>query len=162
MTASGFVVGNIVKSKGDVEAAAGVNAMTVMASGTVTGNDIVATNKVSGAIGEIGGLLSAGSIQAKTIAATDGLTVNNVDVGPSILAMSAMIEEVRRSDSRGDELIEQLFYANQPHLPLYSLRSSQLQALVQGLNAKIGSLEKGLAEGVVEAGGLSVTEDEDG
>jgi len=128
MTASGFVVGNIVKSKGDVEAAAAVNAATVVATGTITGADVVATNKVSGAIAEIGGLVMAGSLEAKIVSVADTLTVGNVDVGPSVLAMSAKIEE--------------------------------LYELVQGLSAKIAELEKGLADGVVEAGGMSVTEDE--
>ena len=70
----------------------------------------------------------AGSLEAKIVSVADTLTVGNVDVGPSVLAMSAKIEE--------------------------------LYELVQGLSAKIAELEKGLADGVVEAGGMSVTEDE--
>ncbi|GMH63494.1 hypothetical protein TL16_g03724 [Triparma laevis f. inornata] len=95
ITASGFVLGEVVKSKGDVEAMANVRGVNLIAGEWIRGNDVVVENKVTTLIAEVGGMLTAGGIETKKMLASESLSVGNVDVGASILAMSAKIEEMQ-------------------------------------------------------------------
>ena len=106
ITASGFVLGEIVKSKGDVEAAAGVHGVNLVASEEIRGNDLKIENKVTTLIAEVGGILTAGGVETKKVTAAETLTVANVDVGASILSMSAKIEEMQAVINKLVEIIE--------------------------------------------------------
>ena len=106
ITAAGFVLGEIVKSKGDVEAAAGVHGVNLVASEEIRGNDLKIENKVTTLIAEVGGILTAGGVETKKVTAAETLTVANVDVGASILSMSAKIEEMQAVINKLVEIIE--------------------------------------------------------
>ena len=95
ITASGFVLGDTVKSKGDVEAAAGVHGVTVVASGEIRGANLIIENKVETLIAEVGGTLTAGGVETKKVTAQESITVGDINVGASIMAMSSKIEDMQ-------------------------------------------------------------------